>query len=240
MTQTDSKEKLASFGWEVAHCPHFEAFDRGLAGVCSDVIESQGTFRRPPEGWTGRVLTAPIIFVTSNPNTDVTKPGSDPLFNSPQDLAMFNDSYFDSHAISGARSWQQMQKWASDMLGRQSLPGSDFGLTDAVRCASPRQLGVDQAISRCSGLYLGRLFALTEARVVAFCGKALIALTHHLQPAKYRLDLREGRVVGPIEFYGRDRLLVGLRHPADVYHGSLQLSAILEAKDVTRLVCALA
>jgi len=211
----------------IASCPHFKAFDLGQAGVCTEVIGAQGSWRRPPEGWTGRLLEAPILFVTSNPNTDVTKPGNDPVFETPEDLAKFNDLYFDSHSLSGVQTWIQLQKWATAFLGGlKAVPGADFALTDAVRCASPGQLGVDSAMGRCASLYLGQILELSGASVIGFCGKARVALRDFIEPDRYRVDLAVDQVIGPVEFFGRERMLVGLRHPADVYHGSLELNAM--------------
>jgi hypothetical protein len=221
----DAGIERASLAWEIAGCPHFQDYDLGQAGVCTDVIKAQGMWRRPPEGWTGRLLEAPILFVTSNPNTDVKRPGTDPVVETPDELATFNDLYFDSHLVSGARTWIQMQKWATTLRGgRDTLPGRDFALTDAVRCASPAQQGVDSAMGRCTSLYLGRILALSRATVIGFCGKARTALRDFIEPERYRVGLAVSQVTGPLEFFGHDRMLIGLRHPADFYHGDLELT----------------
>jgi hypothetical protein len=235
-----SRSDLTTLAWSIAHCPHFLGYDAGTAGVCSDVIKAQGDWRRSPEGWTGRLQEAPILFVTSNPNTDVTKPGTDPVFRSAEELAAFNDLYFDSHGVGGVQTWRQMERWATALLGgRAATPGKDFALTDAVRCASPIQYGVDQAIGRCAGLYLGSVLASAGARVVGFCGKARDALQEFVEPPRYRMTLAVGDVIGPMEFFGRERMLIGLRHPADVYHGSLELT-VPNSADRERLVAFLA
>lgn len=230
---------LEGLAWEIAHCSHFEGYDEGRAGVCSGVIQAQGRWRRPPEGWTGNLLQAPILFVTSNPNTDVTKPGTDPTFASGVELSAFNDAYFDSHGVGGARTWQQMQRWASMLMSsREAIAGKDWALTDAVRCASPGQLGVDRAMGRCASLYLGRVLSLSPAKVIGFCGTARLALRDFIEPARYRMNLAEREVRGPIEFFERDRYLIGLRHPADIYHGGLELTS-LSADDLRSMISAL-
>jgi hypothetical protein len=240
MRNGDYRSQLATLAWTIAHCEHFAGYDAGKAGVCSDVIEAQGEWRRSPEGWTGRLLQAPILFVTSNPNTDVTKPGTDPVFKSPNELAAFNDLYFDSHSVGGAQTWLQIERWATTLLGgRAAAPGRDFALTDAVRCASPNQHGVDRAMGRCSGLYLGSILTLAGARVVGFCGKARVALSEFVEPSRYRITIAVGDIMGPLEFFGRERMLIGLRHPADIYHGSLEL-AVRKAADLESLIAFLA
>jgi hypothetical protein len=217
----------ASLGWEIATCPHFRAYELGQAGVCTDVITAQGKFRRPPEGWTGRLLEASILFVTSNPHTDIEEPGTDPDFKTPEELATFSDLYFDSHQVSGVRTWMQMHKWATTLRGgRETVPGKDWAITDAVRCASPAQEGVDLAMGRCASVYLGRVLILSGAIVIGFCGKARTALRDCIEPERYRVDLAVDQVIGPVEFFGRDRMLIGLRHPADVYHGNLELTGL--------------
>jgi hypothetical protein len=240
MQTGDYRSELATLAWAIAHCPHFLGYDAGKAGVCTDVIKAQGEWRRSPEGWTGRLMEAPILFVTSNPNTDVTKPGTDPLFRSAGELTAFNDLYFDSHGVGGAETWKQIERWASTLLGGRAIaPGKDFALTDAVRCASPIQHGVDRAMGRCAGLYLGSVLALAGARVVGFCGKARDALKDFVEPTRYRMTLNVGDVMGTLEFFGRERMLIGLRHPADVYHGSREL-AVQNSADLETLVTFLA
>lgn len=236
MRNDDYRDELATLAWSIAHCEHFRRYDSGNAGVCSDVIEAQGEWRRSPEGWTGRLLQAPVLFVTSNPNTDVTKPGTEPIFTSADELAAFNDLYFDSHGVGGAQTWKQIERWATTLLGgRAAAPGRDFALTDAVRCASPMQRGVDRAMGRCAGLYLGSMLALAGARVVGFCGKARVAVAEFVEPARHRMTIAVGEVVGPLKFFGRERMLIGLRHPADIYHGSLELT-LRETVDLDSLI----
>jgi hypothetical protein len=220
-----------SLAWEIARCPYFQAYDAGQAGVCAEVIAAQGKWRRAPEGWTGRLREAPILFVTSNPNTNIETPGSDPVFQTKEDLARFNDLYFDSHAVSGAETWTQMRKWATTLRGgRDTIAGRDFALTDAVRCASPKQAGVEAALGRCAGRYLGKVLALSDARVIAFCGVARKALSEFVEPERYRVNLAVNEVTDPVEFFGRERILIGLKHPADVYHGDRDLTALGKVK----------
>jgi len=106
------------------------------------------------------------------------------------------------------------------------VPGIDFAVTDAVRCASPAQEGVDRAMGRCASLYLGRILTLSAATVIGFCGKARTALRDFILPERNRVDLAVDQVIGPLEFFGRDRMLIGLQHPADIYHGDLDLTRL--------------
>jgi hypothetical protein len=74
---------------------------------------------------------------------------------------------------------------------------------------------------------------------VGFCGKARDALREFVEPTRYRMSLAVGDVIGPVEFFGRERMLLGLKHPADIYHGSLEL-AVRNSTDLERLVAFLA
>jgi hypothetical protein len=48
------------------------------------------------------------------------------------------------------------------------------------------------------------------------------------------MTLEVGEVKGPFDFFGRERMLIGLRHPADIYHGGLDLTA-LASRDLASL-----
>jgi hypothetical protein len=160
---------------QIASCTHFE---RGGDGVCDTVISAQSLphgLRRMPEPWTGRrrLDRAPILFITSNPNT---KPGKVPNQSEvplPDRLLDFYESYFERHpdSIKTVPTWRRMRIWA-DQLCRNPSADVNFALTDAVHCASRKQVGVREALERCATLYLRQVVEAGVARLVVCCGSA--------------------------------------------------------------------
>lgn len=213
-----SSTNRAALAWDIARCPFFMGFDRGEAGACTTIIGSQRldvANRYPPESWTGPIASARVMFITSNPNTTPGTPPRTPLPTSPNELLDFNEGYFDSHPVHAVPTWRRLPLWASQILGVE--PSEAIGMlaiTDVVRCASRQQQGVWAALGQCARTWLPKVLEISGADVVAWCGSAArTALREHLPHD--RIALRSGEIWGPDEFYGRERMLVGLPHPAD-------------------------
>jgi hypothetical protein len=67
---------------EIARCPLLEPALEQPQRPCHDIVKSQHVAppaHQVPEAWAGALLTARIVFVSSNPSIYVPKPGSNPL-----------------------------------------------------------------------------------------------------------------------------------------------------------------
>jgi uracil-DNA glycosylase len=234
----DEREGLA---WNIAHCPYFEDFDKGGAGPCWKIIASQELEPRnryPPESWTGRIAEAQILFVTSNPNTTPGKPPK-PMPTTPMELLKFNEEYFEEHSLGRVPTWRRLPLWASQLLGTEpDIAQRCLAITDVVRCASKIQSGVPEALNQCVVTWLPKVIAESHAAVIAWCGSyAQAALREHLP---HRIALSPGESWGPREFYGRERILLGLPHPAYRFKDCDHLDDLFDRADLERAAAWLA
>jgi uracil-DNA glycosylase len=215
-------------------------------GGCRRIVECQKAPRLShfhlPEPWNGRLTTALILFVSSNPSLN-----QDELFPtwnwSDLDTIDFFEERFTSergwvrngrtllrdgtfYSKKRVRFWSAMQNRASELLstsGSPARPGIDFAITEAVRCKSTGEHGVAEALAACSGRYLERTLSLSGARVIVGVGEtAICALRVLLSLPAPEQSPMIGRkplygIAGPIPVGGRGRHFAFLPHPSSAY-----------------------
>jgi hypothetical protein len=210
---------------EIARCPLLALAVKDPAHKCHKVVMVQPVqlpARQVPEAWAGALLTARIVFVSSNPSISVAKLGSDPLTaeayptgaNSDDEIAEFVLRRFDPSVtpkpyvledrhlqLDGeypkhtTRFWTSIRARATELLEHPADPNADYVLTEVVHCKSLDEIGVAKASTTCADLYLDRILDLTPATVLVVVG----SLAH--QRLRKRLDLPQPpynvrRVVG--------------------------------------------
>jgi hypothetical protein len=211
----------------IAGCPHFE---RGGDGDCEAVIAAQRLpheARRRPEPWTGQLDKAPILFVTSNPNTEPGRVPKQSEVPPPDRLLDFYEGYFNRHpeGIATVPTWKRMKIWADQLISADPDSDLNFALTDAVHCASRQQAGVPQALKRCATLYLQPIVEASVARLLICCGSAAAS---GLTSATYgRVALKVGMSWGPAELWGAERIVAAFPHPADRFRAADNLERLV-------------
>lgn len=211
----------------IAACPHFE---RGGDGDCETVIAAQRldhALRRRPEPWTGKLDRVPILFVTSNPNTEPGKVPKQSEVPTSERLLDFYEGYFSRHpeSIDTVPTWKRMRVWAGQLLRAHPNADSNFALTDAVHCASRQQAGVPEAVKRCATLYLQPIVEASVARLVICCGSA--AVSGFNSATAGRVALKQGMSWGPAELWGAQRIVAAFPHPADRFRAVDNLEQIV-------------
>ncbi|WP_228035896.1 uracil-DNA glycosylase family protein [Oculatella sp. LEGE 06141] len=68
------------------------------------------------------------------------------------------------------RFWIEVRQRAVELFGRDVTPGSDYALTEIVRCKSRDEIGVKQAQGQCVETYLLRTLEVARAKVVVVLG----------------------------------------------------------------------
>jgi len=211
-------------------------------------------FHQLPEPWVGHLGRARILFVASNPDRGGSPPAdpqsaaSKPHFvTSDWEDDQIIDRYenaFSDYMDDGARTtgasastpyWVWVKRRATELLpGKAVDPGSDYALTEVVRCRSKtqREGHVWKAVSTCAGLYLRGTLELSEASVLVAVGEiAAETLAEYLQ-----LDDTtgvQGTMIGK-----RPVLVTFLAHPASSL-GPKTFKGLAEG-DLKRLQVALA
>ncbi|MGE3172234.1 MAG: hypothetical protein AB7O97_06365 [Planctomycetota bacterium] len=213
----------------IARCPNVATCKAGAAPHhCRRIVAVQtgdlDAFQ-VPEPWSGRIEQAPILFLSSNPG--ITAEERYPRWNWTDDaIADYFTNRFgggrEPWILDGNRRlnadgqhsearpyWSNIKKRATEILGRDPVPGVDYALTEVVHCKSRQEEGVKQALRECAGRYLRPVLQLSAARVVVAVG-----LKVRKQLAETLGIRSEGALAGPLELAGRERLVLFLGHPA--------------------------
>jgi hypothetical protein len=241
----------------IARCPLLALAAEQPQHPCHDVVAVQPVAppaRQVPEAWAGALLTARIVFVSSNPSISVAKPGSAPLTSeayptgasSDDTIAEFLLQRFDptvkpkpfvvddkhlqldgEYAKVKTRFWTSIRARATELLEYAADPNADYVLTEVVHCKSKGEEGVAKASPTCAERYLDRIMKLTPATVLVVVGsKADERLRDRLNLPQPPYNVR--RVVG-----GRQRRVVFLWHPAG-FKGPKTFSGLYSDLDEVR------
>lgn len=208
---------------EIARCPNAAKCLSGGAphDACAEIVAVQNVTRledlQVPEPWSGRLDTARILFVSSNPALSLVDAYPTGASNDDEIVSFFADRFStsiergikplqrDGTFGDPQKFWSFVRKRAEE-LGVTS-PGIGYALTEVVHCKSNGESGVAAARTTCADLYLGRILTSSNART-------LIALGEHAEHELRRLagvDDTE-TVVGPIDISGRQRMLAFIPH----------------------------
>jgi hypothetical protein len=194
-----------------------------------EVVDGQGGPDKRfhlPEPFSGRIESAPILFLSSNPSywhkeRYPVEDWSDELI-----VDFFRNRFgngLENWTEGGSRTlledggygpsvafWSAVRNRAAELLERPVRPGIDFALTEVVHCKSERETGVEAALNECMTRYLQRILAASGSSVIVVLGryaKRAICWALGLDPdAVYQL-------YGPVVIGQRDRLVAFLSHP---------------------------
>ena len=138
----------------IVRCPEVGRARADTGHPCHGVVCFQGQTAdafQAPEPWRGHIDTAPILFLSSNPSIAE----NDPFRASSSSDAEIIDYYqcsFDPDAghispsaYNSVPFWRGVRARATEILGRDAVPGVDFALTELVHCKSTGEQGVARA-----------------------------------------------------------------------------------------------
>lgn len=215
---------------EIVHCDNVEKclFGQNEGHLCYSIVQSQGVVSldnfQVPEPWNGNIVSAPILFLSSNPS--ISEIEDYPYWGWQDDLI---EDFF-THRFGGGRKdwvrggkyalrrdgsylpatpfWSEVMNRATEILGRQANPGIDFAITEIVHCKSRSNIGVDNAIGECSNRYLLRVLGVSNSNILACIGKKVGSLVREAMRVK-----KDVRSIGPRVVADRERLVLFLNAP---------------------------
>lgn len=185
---------------EIARCPEIDATARQTGHPCSTIVQLQGPPENPqrqvPEAWAGGLLTARVLYVSSNPS--ISEAGDHNSGEIPEryprewwndePIATFITRRFDQRlrpplssddhflredgqqSPRHVRYWRVARKRSTELLGYPADPGVDYAMTEVVRCKSKHEVGVAAAAQVCAPRYLERTLELCPAPLVVVVG----------------------------------------------------------------------
>jgi hypothetical protein len=179
-----------------------------------------------PEPWVGHLDVAKVLFVSSNPSIRGTISAeavgkaarADGVTWDDDDaeiIRRFESAYEEFirdgtrwvGGTSTVRYWSSIKARAKELLPSRTVrPGIDYALTEAVRCKSPNEYGMLEALNTCSSRYLMRTLELSGARIIVGIG---IPAGERL---RQMLEVPAGQV-SEVTLAGRRRLVTFLPHP---------------------------
>ena len=226
---------------DIAHCDVAQRHlsDPSSAKACSKIVKVQSVAGwdsfQIPEPWSGDIIHAPILFLSSNPS--ISEAEAYPRgFQDANSLRTYFCDRFNGYWIKeGVRArntstskeeygkpvkyWSGIKNRAGELLARPAIPGKDYLLSEIVHCKSRREKGVPEALHACAGRFLGRLLKCSGAVVIVLVGRKVFNYWNALHEAQNSLDLHRlpivpdwnGTCIQHIE--GIDRVVLYLGHP---------------------------
>ena len=199
----------------ITRCPNLGEARSDRSHACARIVRSQGTaVHQVPEPWSGRLDTAPILFVGSNPSVDENDRFPTSSW-SHRDTVSYFSRRFDEHAgwvsaqeYNKVRYWTMVRTHAKALLGRDAVPGVDFAMTEVVHCKSKSEAGVKQALQVCARQWLDSVMRESAAKVVVLLGRH--AAEACAEP--WGIGADRGVRLG-VSLAGRSRSVVVLPHP---------------------------
>lgn len=196
---------------------------------CSRIILSQGASKLAdfyaPEPWSGRIETAPILFIGDN--TRMIADEEYPTLAWPDYLIkdFFNDRFGGgrkkwikdglyplcsdgTHKKQWNRLWSACANRTHELFESFSInPGHDFAVSETVRCRTFKQLNISKAVHECCSQYLKQVIEISGALIVVGMGPNA---KHYIHQA-YDINT-EKLTCGPIHLGGRERYFAFLPH----------------------------
>ena len=198
----------------ITRCPELAKARAGVSPSCSKIARLQPSDEyHVPEPWSGRIDTAPILFVSSNPSISESEHYPTPSWTDAHTVDFFQRRFdqnagYSYIAFRKVRFWTSVRPRAEEILNREAIPGEDFALTELVHCKSRGEQGVREALPACSEMWLAPVMKRSAASIVILLGSQARDACTRL----WQLDSRRS-VHFDVPIAGQRRAIVVLPHP---------------------------
>jgi hypothetical protein len=215
---------------DIAHCSIACDIRAGskVHQACNTIVglQTRDAFQLP-EPWSGRIDTAPILFISSNPSIDPLERYPDESWEGELIIDFFQNRFTskvgwvhkglyalrrDGSRTDWVRFWASARSRASEILEKEKnaiVPGMDFALTEVVHCKSRNEVGVREAQDCCSNRYLTRVISVAAAEVLVVFGEIAAGAIRRRFGSSMKGE--NGLCVASIE--GMTRVVAFLPHP---------------------------
>jgi hypothetical protein len=209
---------------KIARCPHVKAWLSSPcnSNKCCGILATQkvnGDAHQIPEPWSGDIMKAPILFLSSNPSID--EYSIYPVWSWPDDCVKdYFSNRFEQWIENGIRCvnhdgsrttvrfWASVKARAKELLDREPAPGKDYALTEVVHCKSRMEGGVREVLGECATHYLRPIVEASGAKIIVVLG----AIADEAVRKEFKIP--DGpRLAGPVEIGPNNRYIVFMPHP---------------------------
>ncbi|NOJ61010.1 hypothetical protein [Arthrobacter sp. 260] len=221
---------LEELALSIARCPEVPLAAADPTHPCHKVVHSQDQYEGPfqvPEAWAGKLETAKVVFLSSNPAISAGMAGKHLAEKYPNaewedpDIADFMLNRFDSEhdwvnqelrhlKVDGFSRGRPEGYWKWVRAQTEALVGTDLpwyenvAMTEIVHCKSGSEDGVKEAADRCSSMHMDRVLSATPANLIIVVGRQ----------ARDRLLRAYPEVANRYPRFGRDDKTTGRVDPA--------------------------
>lgn len=165
------------------------------------ILQIENSRMHRPEAWTGDIVNAPILFLSSNPSFDADE--NYPSWNLKEwpiekvedfSVTRFTSKIERGYGASDGLSADEIDRtigkngellgkvtywnWARSMVAfihgkkiEEISAHSDYAMTEIVHCKSIKEIGVKKARLKCKDSYLERILQLSNAQLIIISGK---------------------------------------------------------------------
>ncbi len=238
----------------IARCPEIPIALANASHPCAAIVSTQtGETRQVAEPWTGHIDSAPILFVSSNPGIHESEYFPDNAWTDPGISDYFTRRFDDDapythqrpnggaqypkvYGTTGTpivadhwvRFWSAVKNHASTLMGRKSIPGTDYAITEMVHCKSNSEYGVIGALSLCSRKWMPWILEESAAVIIVVLGKP----AQSAASALWDVDTTRS-VQFDVPINGQDRAVVLLPHTN--YRGPRKIEQYVTPQELVRL-----
>lgn len=171
---------------QIARCELINCARVDTHHPCHKIVHLQeDKFFQVPEPWSGRIHSAPILFISSNPSINELEDYPETAWEDPQITEFFQDRFEnpalglkarlkDGTRTNVIRFWAACRARASEILQKDRhtvRPGIDFALTEVVHCKSRNEEGVKEARDTCGRRHLRAVLGASSAPVFVVYGE---------------------------------------------------------------------
>lgn len=261
-------EAVSDLLWEIADCVELRRCKERsvLRHPCRAIIDLQADEpweqHQRPEPWSGRLESARILFVSSNPSIDRKEPYPTGAWKRAE-VEHFFERRFEDQIVEGTRPRKEggapakkpvpylneALGIASALIGYPASPGVDYALTEVVHCKSANRQGLERrrgepgALELCPTRYLRRIIEASGALLVVAVGAD--ARRHLLReielPGDFGLLARGHRpLIGPVPVGSRSRHFLAIGGISSADRRRVSDDRVLSSQDRERLRALLA
>lgn len=177
---------------DIARCKDFcSLIKQCQVHNCSTIVglqKDKGVDFQQPEPWSGDIVNAPLLFISSNPSYSEIE--LYPTQNWPDEMIAdffinrFKDRckkyswvfgnktlLINSQRSNFIRYWSSIHNRAIELFGRDDIKqGIDYCITEIVHCKSQKESGVKKALPACASNYLEKKLVISGAQIIVVIG----------------------------------------------------------------------